>query len=327
PRFWQQFLNPFHEPRDCTVYENIPYWTPQEQFNAQKADGWKSVGYMELDVYQPHTVQPGDDRPVLFYMHGGGWTMGSKKIVGPLLTEMISYDWIVVSVDYRLCTKAGYPTQLIDCKRALRWVKEEIRVFGGDPNNIVAAGDSAGGQMACLLSSTANLPEYQPGFESVDTTVQGVLGLSPVCNLVDLENYSNHPCRERFIKEVALREGSPESAENLKFLTEHSPRFRIKGASVPHMMVHGDIDTLTPVQHTRDFVDHFRSTCTAPISYLEVPGGHHCFHLISSPRTWYMVIAVSQWLNYYFDSIHNIDSKVGTKGQQVHEIVEWGWST
>ncbi|KAI1310515.1 hypothetical protein EDD11_003720 [Mortierella claussenii] len=253
--------------------------------------------------------------------------MGSKKFVGPLLIEMISYDWIIVSVDYRLSTKAGYPTQLMDCKRALRWVKDEIRVFGGNPNNIVVAGDSAGGQLACLLASTANLSEYQPGFENVDTTVRGVLGLSPVVNLVDTENYSNHDCRSRFIKEVAMRNGSPESAENLKFLSDHSPRFRPTGINVPCMMVHGDIDTLVPVQHTRDFVQHFRNTSNAPIAYLEVPGGHHCFHLISSPRSWYIAIAASQWLNYHFDGVHNnVDMKEGGRKLQIHEIVEWGWS-
>jgi acetyl esterase/lipase len=195
--------------------------------------------------------------------------MGSKKVVGPLLTEMISYDWIVVSVNYRLNSKAGYPTQLMDCKRALRWVKDQIRVFGGNPNNIVVAGDSAGGHMACLLASTANQPGLQPGFEDVDTTIQGVLGLSAVVNLVDPEDYCNHDCRTRFIKEVAKREGSPESEAStysciimehheqlvkaclineptgvacslsidLRFLAEHSPTFQIKRDGVPYMMI------------------------------------------------------------------------------------------
>ncbi|KAI8595448.1 Alpha/Beta hydrolase protein [Dissophora ornata] len=339
PRFWQQFLNPFNFPRDCTIFENVPYWTQEERLSAQRNDGHESIFDMALDIYQPYSVEAGDDRPVLFYVHGGGWTMGSKKFVGPLLTEMLSYDWIVVSVDYRRHSKLGYPTQLMDCKRALRWVRNEIRIFGGNPRNIVVAGDAAGGQLACLLSSTANQSEYQPGFEDVDTTVQGVLGLSAVVNLVDLENYSNHDCRIHFIKQVARREDSPESAENLKFLTEHSPRFRLKGPGVPCMMIHGDIDTLTPVQHVRDFVNHFQNTCTAPITYLEVPGGHHCFHLISSPRSWYVTIAASQWLNYHFDGIHNNNNNnnnnnVDTRGVgggsgrklQIHEIVEWDWT-
>jgi acetyl esterase/lipase len=147
-------------------------------------------------------------------MHGGGWTQGSKKLVVPLITEMVSHEWIVVSVDYRLKTTVGYPTQLVDCKRALRWVKDEIRIFGGDPNNIVVAGDSAGGQMAAMIALTPNVDEYQPGFEDVDTTVQGCLSLSAVLNLVDTENFSNHDARARFIKDVAKRGGPSESAES-----------------------------------------------------------------------------------------------------------------
>jgi len=127
---------------------------------------------------------------------------------------MISHEWVVVSIDYRLKTKAGYPTQLVDCKRALRWVKDEIRTFGGDPSRIIVAGDSAGGQMAAMISLTPNMAEYQPGFEDVDTTVQGCLGLSAVLNIVDLENYSHHDSRARFVKDIAKRDGSPESAES-----------------------------------------------------------------------------------------------------------------
>ncbi|KAG9324416.1 hypothetical protein KVV02_004436 [Mortierella alpina] len=324
PRFWQQLLNPFHWPRDCTVHHNIPYWTQQEQLDAQQNDGWESVADMTLDIYRPNAVQGGDERPVLVYLHGGGWTSGSKQLVGPLLTEMIFHEWIVVSVNYRLNPKCGYPAQLIDSKRALRWIKEDIRAFGGNPANIVVAGDSAGGHLAALIALTANQADYQPGFESVDTSVQGCLGLSPVMDLVDLENHSNHDARTRFIKEVAKREGSSQSAENLKFLTEHSPIFRIKGAGVPFMIIHGDTDSLVPVQHSRAFVNEFRNTCTAPIHYLEVPGGHHCFHLISSPRSWYCAIAAGQWLNHYFDGVPQ-RLKDSQQKREVHEVVEWDW--
>lgn len=325
PRFWQQLLNPFHWPWDCTLYQNIPYWVQEEQLSAQKTDGWHSVAEMELDIYKPNSIQGGDNTPVLFYIHGGGWTHGSKSLIGPLLTEMVSHDWIVVAINYRTATKAGYPTQLIDCKRALRWVKDEIQTFGGDSNNIVVAGDAAGGQLASLLAMTPNLPEYQPGFEKVDTTVQGCIAMSADLDLVDAKNYSNHDARGRFISAVAKRSGSAESAENLKFLAEHSPRFRIKESGVPFLVVHGDIDTLTPVQNARDFVHEFRNNCRSPISYLEVPGGHHCFHLISSPRSWYATIATAAWLNYNFGRVSEADTK-GSKRLAVHELVEWGWT-
>ncbi|KAF9410293.1 hypothetical protein BGZ94_001712 [Podila epigama] len=326
PRFWQQFLSPFYWPLECTIYQNIPYWVQAEQLSAQKADGWQSVADMELDIYRPNSVKGGDNVPVLFYIHGGRWTQGSKSIIGPLATEMVSHNWIVVSINYRTNTKAGYPNQLIDCKRALRWVKDEIQIYGGDPNNIIVAGDSAGGQMASLLALTANEAAYQPGFEEVDTTVQGCVALSSVMDLVDAKNNCNHDSRARFISAVAKRPGSSESAENLKFLTEHSPIFRIKESGVPFLVIHGDIDTLTPVQNVRAFVAEYRNTCKAPISYLEIPGGHHCFHLLSSPRSWYTVIAVAAWLDVNFGQAKDVDAKSKKKKLAVHEIVEWGWT-
>ncbi|KAF9379812.1 hypothetical protein CPB97_008750 [Podila verticillata] len=321
-RFWQQLLNPFHWPRDCTIYPNIPYWVQEEQLSAQKSDGWESVIDMSLDIYRPNVVQGGDDRPVLFFIHGGGWTTGSKYMMGPLLSEMISHEWVVVSVDYRLKAKAGYPTQLLDCKRALRWVKDEIRTFGGNPDNIVMAGESAGGQLAAMLALTPNMPEFQPGFETVDTTVQGCAALSAVLDLVDLKNHNRIGWRSHFIKNVAFREGAAESAENLKFLTEHSPMLRIQSTGVPFLVVHGDLDIMTPVQATRDFVTEFQSKSSATINYLEIPGGNHCFHALSSPRSWYTIIATAEWLNHNFDrhgSIHSSEKK------KVHELVEWGW--
>ncbi|KAF9998539.1 hypothetical protein BGZ80_005486 [Entomortierella chlamydospora] len=289
--------------------------------SAMVSDGWKSVLQMALDIYRPNSVEGGDNRPVFVYIHGGGWTTGSKSMTGPILAELISRKWVVVSIDYRLTTKAGYPTQLTDCKRALRWIKDQIDVYGGDPNNIIVGGDSAGGQLAALVAMTPNLPEYQPGFEDVDTTVQGCVPQSASMDLTDMNNRVQHGSRERFIKEVCHREGSPESPENLAFLKEHSPMFKVKDAKVPFLLVQGDLDVLAPVQTARDFVKEFQSKSEASITYLEIPGAHHAFHVFSSPRTWYTVLAIAEWLEFHFDK----NQTGGERKIQVNELVEWGW--
>ncbi|KAI8594439.1 Alpha/Beta hydrolase protein, partial [Dissophora ornata] len=322
PRFWSELLKPFHTPKNYILYDNIPYFTPDEQLINIKADGWESVLEMALDIYRPDSVEAGDDRPVFVYIHGGAWTKGSKSWTGPLLTELISRKWVVVSVDYRLQSKAGYPTQLTDCKRALRWIKAEIKLFGGNPNNVIVGGDSAGGQLAAMLAMTPNEPEFQPGFEMIDTTVQGCVPQSAALDLTDSKNYSHHDARGRFIKEVARREGG-ESAENLKFLTDHSPMFRIKESGVPFLVVHGDLDNLTPVQTARDFAHKFQTQSKASMSYLEIPGGHHCFHVFSSPRSWYTVIGIAEWLSYNFDQHQKSPNE---KKEKIHELVEWGWT-
>ncbi|KAF9114796.1 hypothetical protein BGX27_009830 [Mortierella sp. AM989] len=319
PAFWKQALNPIPFPQDYTKYDSIPYWSLQEQRSAMNSDGWKSVLEMALDVYKPNSVQGGDDRPVFIHIHGGGWTQGSKSWPGPILTELISRKWVVVSIDYRLSAKAGYPTQLIDCKRALRWVKDEIRIFGGDPNNVIVGGNSSGGHMAALLALTPNLPEYQPGFEDVDTTVQGCVPQSAALDLTDMNNYGHHDGKGRFIKDVAHREGSPMSPENINFMKEHSPIFKLKDAKVPFLVVHGDLDLISPVQTARDFVKEFQSKSEASVSYLEIPDAHHAFEVYSSPRSWYTIMAVAEWLEFHFDK-----KQTGGKNKvQVHELVEW----
>ncbi len=67
---------------------------------------------------------------------------------------------------------AVWPEHIVDVKSAIVWVKENIARYGGDPNNIVLCGNSAGGHLASLAALTPNDPKYQPGFEEKDTTVQ-----------------------------------------------------------------------------------------------------------------------------------------------------------
>ncbi|KAG0233582.1 hypothetical protein BGW41_001449 [Actinomortierella wolfii] len=326
PRFWQQFLNPFHAPYNTTLYPNISYWTPEEQIASVASDGWKANSDITLDIYRPDNVAMGDDRPVLFYIHGGGgWIKGSKRITGPLVTEMLNLEWVVVSVDYRRTSQAGYPTQLIDCKRALRWVKAEIDAFGGNPDNVIVAGDSSGGHLAAMLALTPNHAEYQPGFEDVDTTVQGCVAQTAILDLTDIHGHCNNDQQARFLKTVAKRwrEGSDAAAmtapspEDLKFLMEHSPLHRITDAAPPFLVIHGDLDTIAPVATARDFVADFRRVRGShSITYLEIPGGHHLFSLLSSPRTWYTTIAAGQWLEHNFS---------GRERYLTDDIIQWGW--
>ncbi|KAJ1565435.1 hypothetical protein HK405_012365, partial [Cladochytrium tenue] len=66
-----------------------------------------------------------------------------------------------------------------DVKRAIRWVRLHPEIHGGDPGFIALAGASAGGHLATVAALTQNDPHFQPGFESVDTSVQALLALYP----------------------------------------------------------------------------------------------------------------------------------------------------
>jgi acetyl esterase/lipase len=151
----------------------------------------KNIRYAEgagkrhlLDVYTPR--ERGERAPVLLQIHGGVWVIGDKSQQGlPLMLHLAAEGWVCVANNYRLSPKATFPDHLVDCKQALAWVREHIAEYGGDPDFIVVTGGSAGGHLAALVGLTANDPDFQPGFEHVDTSVAAAVPFYGVYDLVD----------------------------------------------------------------------------------------------------------------------------------------------
>src|SRR5688572_28205988 len=90
---------------------------------------------------------------VIIYFHGGGFVLyglDSHDRVCRRLCKM--NDCIVVSVDYRLAPEHSFPAAHEDSLKALQWVRKNIASNGGNPEDIVLAGDSAGGNIAACLA-------------------------------------------------------------------------------------------------------------------------------------------------------------------------------
>lgn len=104
------------------------------------------VDGIHLRIYRP----PGEDpKPGVLYAHGGGWTMGSCETHDDLCAELADQaDVVVVCFDYRLAPEHRHPAQVEDALGVLDWMRSSGRAVGIDPTHIIAAGDSAGGQVA-----------------------------------------------------------------------------------------------------------------------------------------------------------------------------------
>ncbi|MFM7057998.1 MAG: alpha/beta hydrolase [Planctomycetota bacterium] len=103
-----------------------------------------------LDVYGPQ--QPaGQKRPVLFWIHGGGWQAGDKSDVDLKPKVAFERGMILVAANYRLLPTVTMEELTDDVAAAMGWVRKNIAAHGGDPDRIVVGGHSAGAQLAALL--------------------------------------------------------------------------------------------------------------------------------------------------------------------------------
>lgn len=94
-------------------------------------------------------------RAGVIYGHGGGFVLGSPDTHDDMCAEMAAgADCVVVLMDYRLAPEHRYPAQLEDSLKVWRWMISEGSIFGIDRTRIIAAGDSAGGQMSVALAMT-----------------------------------------------------------------------------------------------------------------------------------------------------------------------------
>ncbi len=101
-----------------------------------------------LDVYAPPGAK---NRPVVFWIHGGGWQVGDKSDVQQKPRVFVEKGFVFVSTNYRLLPDVDMGTIVRDVARAIRWTHDHIAEYGGDPNRLLVMGHSAGAQLAALV--------------------------------------------------------------------------------------------------------------------------------------------------------------------------------
>jgi acetyl esterase/lipase len=247
-----------------------------------------------LDIIR-RRVDPPQGAPVLVYIHGGAWVIGDKREQGlPLLYELARRGWVTVTINYRLSPKATWPDHIVDCKRAVAWVRDHIAEYGGDPGFIAVSGGSAGGHLSSLLALTPGDPGFQPGFEEADTSVDVCVPFYGVYDMTAGRGTSRYDAgllslleRRVFKRRVADDPGVFEAA---------SPMCRVNAEAPPFFVVHGANDTLVPVAEARGFVSALRAVSKSAVLYAELPYTQHAFDVLPSVRSAHAVAAVVRFL-------------------------------
>ncbi len=219
----------------------------------------------KLDLYERRDVA--DAQPTLIWIHGGGWTGGTKESGFNKILPYLEMGWNVVNVEYRLARVSQAPAAVEDCLCALRWVAANAKAHHIDVNRLVVSGDSAGGHLAL---TTGMIPES----EGLDRECPGVAlpkvaaivdwyGITDVNDLLDGANRRNYA--------VQWLGSAPNRAEIAKRL---SPLEYVRPGLPPVLMIHGDADPTVPYQHSIRLKAAL-DKAGVPNTFFTVPGGKH----------------------------------------------------
>jgi len=106
--------------------------------------------HQKLNIYAPRSHK--QLKPVLVHFYGGNWTSGRKGLYSFFGSRWARKKVVTVIPDYPKSPGATYKEMTIAAAQAIKWTKDNISKYGGNPDEIVVSGHSAGGQLAALVS-------------------------------------------------------------------------------------------------------------------------------------------------------------------------------
>jgi len=234
---------------------------------------------LKLDVYRPSNAT--DPTPVLMFMHGGGWTNGSKNSSLFAFLPFLEMGWAVVNVEYRLADVALAPAAVEDCRCALRWIYQNAKQYKFDLDNLVTAGQSAGGHLALttgMIPESAGLDRQCPGDRrrawmtgELGTQEMKVAAVLDFYGITDVEDLINRkPGTSGSFTEAWL--GS--ALDRAAIAKRVSPTTYVRKGLPPIMIVHGTADSVVPFDQATKLKKMLDAVGTPNEFYAVEAGGH-----------------------------------------------------
>ena len=260
-----------------------------------------------VDIYTP--PKSAGPKPLVIYIHGGGWNSGHMRHSGALsnfpqvLAKFASEGFVVASLEYRLTGEAPFPAQLQDARAAIRFLKANAAKYGIDPARVGVWGGSAGGHLAALAAVTCGAKEFDtapaaPGSECVQALVTwyGVFDFAPM-----------------------LARSTPNAAENalLRCVPASCPEAAVKAASPAHyvdaadppmLLLHGETDAVVPVAQSRDMEARVKAA-GGKVEAIYIAGANHSWIAATPAAT---REATLRAMNATIDFFHKT---LGTRGR------------
>jgi acetyl esterase/lipase len=135
--------------------KHVPDTALTEQLDVAYADGGADT---TMDVFTPASAT--GPLPTVVWIHGGAWISGSKENVDPYMRILAADGYTAIAVNYTIGPEGEYPLAVHQLNDALAYIDAHADELNVDPNQIVLAGDSAGGQLASQMATLMTSPDY-----------------------------------------------------------------------------------------------------------------------------------------------------------------------
>jgi acetyl esterase/lipase len=260
-----------------------------------------------LDIY---FAEPPADKPLplLVWIHGGGWSGGSKA-QPPYLGQLLR-GYVIASVEYRFSQTAKFPAQIQDCQAAIRWLRANSKKYNIDPDRVGVGGASAGGHLAALVGTSGGQKVFPMigGNEDQSDRVQAVCD---IFGPTDFWTVVTQAEEDKNVKNIfKWNNGDPYSnligaklGEDKEKCIAVSPVHYVSKDNPPFLILHGDKDALVPYAQSVELTDLLTKQ-GVEVTLQRLPGAGH-----GGPS--FQLPVIAQLTNSFFDKhLKGIDAKI-----------------
>jgi len=234
----------------------------------------------KLDLYLPVGRRKSLGSPAVVIIHGGGWTGGSKSASREfnIGTTLAKVGYVCASVEYLKEGAGHWPTNLYDCKNAVRFLRKNAKRYQVDVDHLGVIGGSAGGHLALMVAYTHGVRELTP-----DSPYPGISDQVQCC--VDLYGPT-----DRLTRQSTAADGTPNGqlheaglfsdprGENPEKWKLASPVYYVAKDSPPTLILHGSADTTVDREQSVE-LDRKLTQLGVEHQLILLPGIGHTFDL------------------------------------------------
>ena len=208
----------------------------------------------KLDVYAPARPPAGARLPVVVFFYGGGWVDGERGDYAFAGRAFAAKGFVAVVADYRLVPKVRFPVFIQDGALAVKWARDHVAQYGGDPGRISLSGHSAGAYIAAMLS----LDRHYLSDVGVDPKIIRAAALLS-------GPYDFYPFTEPRGRDALGQWPRPAETQPISFARADAP---------PMLLIHGTADTVVRPGNSRSLAAKLAEV-GAPVELRLYPGKSH----------------------------------------------------